>query len=188
MNKTKTKTRDMVITALLTALSILIPTAFTFLRVVLPPAFTATLMAHVPVVVAMFISPFSAAFVAIGSAFGFFLTGLPPVVTARAATHIIFAVVGAYMLKKMHGGALAKLIWVGFVTMILHAIMEAAVVIPMMFIVTESPDPAVIYTAAYVTGVGTLIHHAIDYVIAIGVVSALSKAKLIDWRFNSKRK
>jgi len=179
----KNKTRDMVITALLTALTILIPTAFTFLRVVLPPAFTATLMAHVPIVVAMFISPFAAAFVAIGSALGFLLTGLPPVVTARAATHIVFAVVGAYMLKKMHCKPIMKLIWVGLVTMILHAVMEAAVVIPMMFIIQENPDPAVIYTASYVTGVGTLIHHAIDYVIALGVVSALAAAKLINWRF-----
>ena len=49
--------KDMVITALLIAFGIIIPTAFSGLRVILPPAFTATLTAHVPIFVAMFISP-----------------------------------------------------------------------------------------------------------------------------------
>ena len=181
-----TKTRNMITAALLTALSILIPTAFAFLRVPgplfpipLPPGVTATLTAHVPIMVSMFISPAAAAFVAIGSAIGFAFTGLPIVVTARAATHIVFAVAGAYMLKKMNVGFTAKLIWVGFITLILHAIMEAVVVIPVLFIITENPDPALIYGTAYTAGGVTLVHHIVDYIITIGILSALAKAKFV---------
>ena len=163
------KTRNMIITALLTALGIMIPIVFTFLRVVLPPAFTATLGAHVPVMTAMFISPLSAIFVAIGTTVGFLFTGLPPVVTARAATHIIYAVVGAYMVRKR-----ANIIIIGAVTMLIHGIFEALVVIPFL-----AADENLIYSAFYVTGLGTIIHHIIDFVIALGVVSALRTAKLI---------
>jgi len=172
-----TKTRNMVITALLTALTILIPQLP--LRVIIPPAFTATLTLHVPIFIAMFISPWSAAFVAIGSAFGFVLTGLPPTVAARASTHVVFAVVGAYMLRSKRGNIWFKLALVWFVTMILHAAMEAIIVIPAMRLFTNTENYA-IYSAAYVTGIGTLIHHTIDYIITIPIVVALSRAKLID--------
>jgi len=185
----------MTIAALLTALSILIPTVFTFLRVPgplfplpLPPGVTATLTVHTPIMVAMFISPFSAVFVAIGSAIGFAITGLPPVVTARAATHVVFAIVGAFMIQKIQGNMWVKLTIVGLVTMILHAVMEALVVIPVLFIVTENPDPTLIYATAYTAGIVTMIHHIVDFVITIGVVSALSKARLIDFKFDSKKK
>ena len=82
--KTALKTRDMVITALLIAIGIIIPIYFGFLRVILPPAFTATLLAHVPIFISIFISPWSAIFTAIGTTIGFAASGLDPVVTARA--------------------------------------------------------------------------------------------------------
>jgi len=176
----KTKTRDMVITALLTALSILIPMVFTAppFRIPIGTAFTATLTAHVPIMIAMFISPWSAAFVAIGSAIGFIFSA-PLIIAARASTHIIFAMVGAYMILKMQSGTILKLITVWFVTMILHAGFEAIVTIPMM-IYLGSPIP---YVEGYTVGFGTLIHHTIDYAIMLIVLSALSKAKFIDWKF-----
>ena len=94
------KTKELVLTALLIAIGIIIPVYFGFLRVILPPAFTATLMSHVPIFIAMFISPWSALFTALGTTLGFAFAGLSPVVTARAASHIIFALIGAYMIKK----------------------------------------------------------------------------------------
>ena len=93
-------TKNMVITALLIAFGIIIPTAFGFLRITLPPAFTATLTAHIPIFIAMFISPLSALLTAIGTALGFFFCGTPPVVAARAASHIVFALVGAFMISR----------------------------------------------------------------------------------------
>ena len=59
--RTKLKTKDLVISALLIAIGILIPMIFTGppFRIVVGP-YSATLMAHVPVIIAMFISPWTA--------------------------------------------------------------------------------------------------------------------------------
>ncbi|MBQ2614655.1 MAG: ECF transporter S component [Clostridia bacterium] len=169
------KTKDIVLTALLIAIGIIIPVYFSFLRVTLPPAFTATIMAHVPIFIAMFISPWAALFTAIGTTLGFLFT-TPLVVAIRAASHVIFALVGAWMIQKRY-----NLILVGVVTALLHAVFESLVVY--LFLVlgfTPAAEGTPILVAAfYVTGVGTLIHDIIDYVIACGVGVALVKAKML---------
>ncbi len=169
----KLNTKTIVITALLIAFGIIIPTAFGFLRVVLPPAFTATLTAHVPIFIAMFISPASALFTAIGTAIGFQFSGLDMVVVVRAASHIVFAMVGAYLIKKN-----TSIVLTGIITAVLHAFFEAAVVYAFLALGwTQAKDGASFVTVAfYVTGIGTLIHNIIDYVIAVLIVKALSKA------------
>lgn len=168
---TKTlNTKNMVITALLIAFGIMIPTAFGFLRVTLPPAFTATLAAHVPIFIAMFISPASAIFTAIGTAIGFLVAGLDMVVVIRAASHIVFAIVGAYMVKRNMG-----VITIGIVTALLHAIFEALTVYVFLALGWTASGDSFVKVAFYTTGLGTIIHHAIDYVIAIALIKALSK-------------
>ncbi len=166
-------TKDMVITALLIAFGIMIPTMFSGLRVYLPP-FSATLTAHVPVFVAMFISPVSAIFTSLGTTLGFVFAGLDPAVTARAFSHIIFAVVGAFMIEKN-----CSIILVGAVTMILHAIFEALVSLLFLSAGWSESNGNMFYIAFYVTGVGTIIHHIVDYVIAIVLVKALSQVKAL---------
>ena len=176
MNKTF-NTKDMVITALLIALGIMIPLVFTAppFRVILPPAFTATLTAHVPIFIAMFISPVSAVFTAIGTTLGFLLSGLDPVVTARAGSHIIFAVVGAYMIQKD-----VNLITVGIVTALLHGICESLVAFLFLFMNwTKGAESSIVEMAFYVTGIGTVLHHSIDYVVAVILAKALAKTKLL---------
>ena len=76
--RTKLKTKDLVISALLIAIGILIPMIFTGppFRIVVGP-YSATLMAHVPVIIAMFISPWTAVFTAVGTTIGFFFTVTP---------------------------------------------------------------------------------------------------------------
>ena len=65
------KTKEIVIGAMLTAFSILIPVAFgNYLRILIPP-FSATLASHVPVMIAMMISPAVAIIVGVGSGLGF---------------------------------------------------------------------------------------------------------------------
>ena len=166
-------TKDMVITALLIAFGIIIPTMFSGLRVYLPP-FSATLTAHVPVFVAMFISPMSAIFTSLGTTVGFIFAGLDPAVTARAFSHIIFAIIGALMIKKN-----SSIISVGAVTMILHALFEALVSLLFLSTGWSVSNGNMFYIAFYVTGIGTLIHHIIDYIIAIILISALSRTKAI---------
>ncbi|MEG2915982.1 MAG: hypothetical protein RR839_06035, partial [Oscillospiraceae bacterium] len=71
------KTKNMVISALLCALGIVIPMFFP--KIVLPPA-SFTLASHVPIFIAMMLSPSIAVTVAIGTTFGFLLSGLPIIV------------------------------------------------------------------------------------------------------------
>ena len=92
--------KEMVYAGLLTALAILIPIQFGFLKIFVPPAFTATIAAHVPMMLAMLISPFVAVVVGIGSTLGFLMSGMPAPVVARAATHIVVGYIGAKMIMK----------------------------------------------------------------------------------------
>lgn len=173
--KTKISTKDLVITALLIAIGIIIPTCFGFLRVILPPAFTATIMAHVPIFIAMFISPWSALLTAIGTTLGFLFSGVDMVVTARAGSHIVFALVGAFMIKKR-----CNLVLIGVVTAILHALFEALTVYVFLALgITNANGSSFVSIAFYTTGIGTLIHTTIDYIIACVIGFALSKTRAI---------
>ena len=159
----------MVATALLIAFGIIIPTVFKPLQVQLPPAFTATIGAHVPIFIAMCISPMSGVCTAIGTTLGFLFSGIPFVVVARAASHIFFVLLGAYLIKHK------KKLWlVGVACAVVHALFEALTVY-LFFMLGITPSDSGLYLA-YTTGVGTFIHHAIDFFIAVLLIKAMSKA------------
>ena len=171
----KLSTKDMVISALLIAIGILIPMIFTGLpfRIVVGP-YSATLMAHVPVIIAMFISPWTAVFTTIGTTIGFFFTA-PVIVAVRAASHILFAILGAILLKKRF-----KLIPVALFTGILHGVLEGIVVA--IFYLGGLATPTAGYSIlalVVITIAGTIIHHFVDFIIACAVGKALAKAKAI---------
>ena len=173
--KTTLKTRDMVVSALLIAIGILIPMIFTGLpfRIVVGP-YSATLMAHVPVIIAMFISPWTAVFTAVGTTIGFFFTA-PVVIAVRAASHIVFAVMGAFLIKKG-----MRLVPLALITGIVHAIFEGIVV--WIFFAGGLSVPTEgysIFALVIITIVGTFAHHIIDFVISYVVGKALAKAKMI---------
>ncbi|ADD01819.1 conserved hypothetical protein [Thermoanaerobacter italicus Ab9] len=162
------KTREITIGGLLAALALVIPLAFGgVLGIVIPP-FSATLASHVPVMLAMLISPATAVFVGVVSAIGF-LIKLGPVIAARAAVHAVFGYVGAKMMQRRYSFPVALA-----VTLPIHAVLEAIVVMPFGF------D---FYKAFVVVGVGTILHHTIDSVIALVVFYALNpilKFKAVD--------
>jgi len=162
------KTKEITIGGLLAALSLIIPLAFGgVLGIVIPP-FSATLASHVPVMLAMLISPATAVFVGIVSAIGF-LIKLGPVIAARAAVHAVFGYVGAKMIQRGYSFPVALA-----VTLPIHAVLEAIVVIPFGF------D---FYKAFVVVGIGTMIHHTIDSAIALALFYALNpilKFKAVD--------
>ncbi|WP_029688071.1 hypothetical protein [Thermoanaerobacter sp. A7A] len=162
------KTREITIGGLLAALALVIPLAFGgVLGIVIPP-FSATLASHVPVMLAMLISPATAVFVGIVSAIGF-LIKLGPVIAARAAVHAVFGYVGAKMMQRGYSFPVALA-----VTLPIHAVLEAIVVIPFGF------D---FYKAFVVVGIGTMIHHTIDSAIALALFYALNpilKFKAVD--------
>lgn len=150
--------RELIIGAMLAALSTIIPVQFSFLRVVLPP-FTATLTSHVPMFIAMMISPFAAVIAGIGSVMGFIFSGLDLVVAARAASHIFAGLVGALIVKR--GGSM----FTAFALALpVHAVFEALVVLPFGYNM---------YSALVVVGLGTAIHHAVDASISASILYAL---------------
>ena len=150
--------KEVVYGALLTALALLIPLAFGgFLSVMIPP-FSATLASHLPVMIAMLISPQVAVMVGLGSALGF-LIKLGPVIAARAAVHAVFGFVGAVAVKK--GLSFGKTL---ILTLPIHALGEALIVLPFGFSLEK---------ARLVVGVGTALHHLIDAMIALAVVASV---------------
>ena len=155
------KIRKMMFAAVLIAISIIIPTQFGFLRIVIGP-FTATIASHVPMFLAMLISPEVAIAVGVGSALGFFITS-PLVIAARASMHVVVGYVGALIIKKDKN--LKKAI---AITAPIHGILEGLAVIPF---------GASAYQFIVVVAVGTTIHHFVDGAISYALANALAKAR-----------
>ena len=169
------KVKNLVLAAMLTAVSIIIPIAFTGLKLVIGP-YTATLASHVPVILAMFISPFVAVIVAIGSFLGFLIAVPNPIVAFRALTHTIFALVGAYMLMKRYNVILTL-----GITGILHSIAESLVVLLALNGGWQEPTPGYANTVLILlTAGGTFIHHCIDSAIALAVYKPLKSSKVVE--------
>jgi len=161
------KTKEMIYGAILTSLALIIPLAFGgFLGITLPP-FSATLASHVPVMIAMTISPATAFAVASGSALGFLLK-LGPVIAARASMHIVFGVTGALLYKR--GMSLSKVL---LIVLPIHALSEALIVIPFGFN---------LYDAGIVIGVGTGLHHILDSFITLFIGTLLVKNNILSIR------
>jgi niacin transporter len=153
----------MVYAGLLTAIAIIIPIQFGFLRIIIPP-FTATLAAHVPMMLAILISPFVAVVVGIGSTIGFLIAGMPAPIVARAATHIVVGYIGAIIIMKNQSYTKAAVI-----TAPIHGILEALVIIPFIGIN--------VYQLLVVTAVGTILHHFVDSTIAYVLVKSVAKSR-----------
>lgn len=151
------KTRELVLTAILIAFSLIIPIYFGFLKVYIPP-FSATIASHVPVMLAIFLSPFSAMLVGFGSTVGFWMT-LGPVIAARAATHIVFGGLGAWLFRR------GVKPWQALLAMLpVHAVLESLVVLPFGFS---------LYEGFIVVGIGTALHHLVDMTIALALLKPL---------------
>ena len=80
----------MTFAALLTAIAILIPSIMP-IKLIIPPA-SYTLGSHVPIFLAMFISPWVTAFVILASSLGYFMAGYPIVVVFRFHDLLLFTV------------------------------------------------------------------------------------------------
>jgi len=152
------RVKEIVWGGILTCLALVIPLSFGGVLGITVPPFSATLASHVPVMLAMVISPLVAFMVAAGSALGFLLK-LGPVIGARAAMHIIFAVMGALMLRR--GFAFKTVL---LATLPVHALSEALIVLLFGFTLQK---------AGVVVGAGTALHHGIDSLIALTVYAVL---------------
>jgi len=186
VSKSKINVKKMTIAALLCAIGILIPIVMP-LKIIIPPA-SFTLASHVAIFVAMFISPGTALFVACGTTAGFFIAGFPIVIVARAFSHILFALLGSLYLKN-HRELLKN--WVGalffaFIISLIHGASEIVAVMPFYF---GGKLSDAVYNSGFLvyvlglTGVGTVAHSMIDFILALLVWRAIPKkmtASLID--------
>ncbi len=169
----KNSTRELVLAAVLTALSIVITYSPVKLNL---GFFTLTLGAHVPTMLAMFISPHVAVMTVIGSCIGFF-TAIPApnnlLVMIRAALHLIFVFVGMKMLSKN-----MNIFLVIVVTSLLHSIAEGVAVYLLTPVIIENSTTAALVAGEIALG-GTFVHHYIDSAITAPILLALSRAGLV---------
>ena len=176
--------KRLAISALLIAMGIIIPMVMP--RITIGPA-SFTLASHVPVFIAMFISPVVAIAVSLGTGFGFFLSATP-IIALRALSHLIFAVIGAVILQKhpeilinkegkftlLNGKLQLFNVGIG----VIHSAAELVVV---SVFYTMGNLPGTYYTAGFMysifllMGVGGLIHSLVDFSIAYFLASTLSK-------------
>lgn len=176
--------KRLTISALLIAMGIIIPMVMP--RITIGPA-SFTLASHVPVFIAMFISPVVAIAVSLGTGFGFFLSATP-IIALRALSHSIFAVIGAVILQKhpeilinkegkftlLNGKLQLFNVGIG----VIHSAAELVVV---SVFYTMGNLPGTYYTAGFMysifllMGVGGLIHSLVDFSIAYFLASTLSK-------------
>lgn len=173
----KNKVRTMTISALLSALGILIPMIFPGIRIE-PASFT--LASHVPVFIAIFISPSVAVFVAALSTFGFFIAGFPIVIVLRAMTHLIFALIGALILKsnKHVFSSIKSTALFGIVISLIHGISEVAIVTYFYQVSSMSDayyEKGYLISVVLLVGLGTVIHSLVDFSIALFVWKPLQK-------------
>ncbi|QNK39156.1 hypothetical protein [Caproicibacter fermentans] len=169
--------QTMTIAALLCAVGIVIP--MTFPKIVIGPA-SFTLASHVPIFLAMFISPGVAVAVTLGTTLGFFLSGLPLVITLRALSHIIFVVIGSVMLQKRPAAMIfsAKTFLFGLFLGVIHAASEVVVV---TFFYFGGRLSSAVYSSGYVMfallliGLGGLIHSMVDFGISVAAWKPVSR-------------
>lgn len=165
------KTKDTVLAALLTALSVLITFSF---KLPVPPPFSLTPGSHVPTMIAMFINPFVTVLTVIGSCIGFVISTGNPIVVLRAASHIVFAMLGMYMIQKKNTNIFVVIV----VTSLIHAGLEALIVYFLTPVILPDADTA-LAVATWFAFIGTLVHHYLDSAITAPILYALQKAKMV---------
>ncbi|MGB4588200.1 MAG: hypothetical protein WBI17_03055 [Clostridiaceae bacterium] len=177
MNR-KSKVYKMTTAALLCAIGIIIP-LISPIRIVLEPA-SYTLASHVPIFIAMFISPATAVVVAIGTTAGFFISGFPIVVVLRAATHTIWAFLGAKVLEKREDlmDTVPKRLLFSFFVGLTHAVLEMMVVIPFYFGASMSKAyyaKGFFVSVVLLVGLGTVVHSMFDFFLSRLIWSPVNK-------------
>lgn len=164
MNTTKITT-----SALLMAIAILLP-AIMPIKVVIGPA-SFTLASHVPIFLAMFLSPGVGIIVSLGATVGFFVAGFPIVIVFRALTHVLFAYIGGKIIEKRSTQMIESFrsgLLFSFIIGLIHAIAETIIVSLFFFGLIGVTDTSngFLYTVILLVGVGTLIHSMVDFLIA----------------------
>lgn len=171
MRKNENALIQWIVAALLIAIAVIIPLFFP--KIVIGPA-SFTLASHVPVMIALFISPMVGLAVSLGSTFGFLLAGFPPVIVLRALSHIFFVMTGALLLKYRQDllRTPLRLTLFGLLLAAIHAAGEVVAVVGFYLVTAgslESIKGGLGYGVLLLVGVGTVVHSMVDYGIAVFV-------------------
>ncbi|HEL2217534.1 TPA: hypothetical protein TYI97_000046 [Streptococcus suis] len=171
----KNSVKQLSISAILTAFAILIPLMMP-IKIIIGPA-SYTLASHVPLFMAMFVSPATAIFVALGSSLGFFLAGFPIVIVFRALTHLFFLTLGAVLVKRfptLMDSKRSLLLGIGL--NLLHGLGEYIVVM----VLTSGQQTSATYwiTMLGLVGVGSAIHGLLDFSLAYYFWKILKERKI----------
>ncbi len=165
--------------ALLVAIGILIP-MISPVSIPLGPAGSFTLASHVAIFLAMFISPATAVAVALGTTVGFMFRYALPVVL-RALTHVVWAALGAWWLKK-HPDILYRPVPSAVfcvVVAIVHAALETVAIMVLFFHGSFADKGGLWLTVFLPVGIVTLIHSSVDYVVSLLVWRPLRNLKSV---------
>jgi len=169
----KSKIVKLTTTALLIGIGILLPMVIP--TIMIPPA-SYTIGVHVPIFVAMFISPWMAIAVTFGTTIGFFFSA-PLVIVWRAASHLIFVIPAVLYISKANKAELKgfKLRILSFLIAIMHAVAETIAVLT-FYMATVFPSGQGMWWVVSFIGFGTIIHSMLDFEIANVVRRALERA------------
>ena len=163
------KIQNIALSGLLSAIAILIPLIMPF-KIMLP-ASTYTLASHVPIFIAMFISPSVAIMVTLGSALGFFIS-FPFIVALRALSHLSFVIIGSLYLQKHPLNTLKSSLLFNIVIGIIPALAEYLVVV---FIMRETLTNQTLPQYFLFLGIGTFLHSFIDFTLSLSIFKALNQ-------------
>lgn len=186
----KNPIQKMTIAASLSAIAIVIPMFAP--KFILEPA-SYTLASHVPIFIAMFISPYVAVSVTLISAMGFLLAGIfPIVVVLRALSHIVFVVIGSFMLKKNPKllSTPKGITQFSLLMAVIHAVCEVTVVTLFYWGNNMSSayyDKGYLFSVVFLVGAGTVIHSMIDFSIAYAIWKPVQKVVNIPVSVGGKR-
>lgn len=178
-SKTKINTRMLVIAAVLTAAGYVLPT---FMPTFDIGVWTITPLSHLPLMIAMFISPFTAVFVAISTAAAFMLKGANPLVVLRACSHLVFAVPFSVLLMKNIGTRRAAIPVFAVLINLVHAAAEVLAVIVGVKFLGLSGDIG-IKSLFLIVMLGTFLHGLFDYSVALVLYRSAYPTNLVERRF-----
>ena len=158
------KIKQMTIASMLCAIGIIIP-MFSPIKIIIEPA-SFTLGSHIPIMIAMFLSPAITLAVCVGTTIGFFFGGFPITIVLRAASHIIFALIGSYWLSKNKNLLYDRksMVLFFFILSLIHAICEVLIVTPFFF--SNPASSNYMYTILGLVGIGTVIHSMVDFTLS----------------------
>ena len=182
--KFRIRTKDIALAAVLTGLSIALP--YFMPTIIIPPDMSVTLLSHTTVFIAMFINPVTAILTCLGTLLAFVIKVPYVAVWIRAASHMVFAVIGSFVMYKWKKGYRGVSFYAlcGIVTLI-HMVAEILSAMLAIAVGAKGAPPEITFRyVVVVVGLVTVAHSLFDYTFAVLIYNTLSQARLVNNKFD----